>query len=147
MVLISLILLRICLILAKATILDRSMHICVSRVRLHRLLLYCVWESERIAWVWIELRRRRCLIERIAGYVLCGAVRDLLRVIYLHVHRIRIVLRKEQNLIFKSCMKISTLRLTKDVSLIVLAATGSQALCSSKVGSAHGCNSPDAKIP
>lgn len=38
-------------------------------------------------------------------------------------------------------------RLTKEVSLTVPAATGSQAFCSSNVGSAHGCKSPDANIP
>lgn len=38
-------------------------------------------------------------------------------------------------------------KLTKEVSLIELGAIGSQAFCSSNVGSAHGCKSPDANIP
>lgn len=142
-----------CLVVAlKAPILDSSMHVCISRVGLDGLLLYWAgkrcWIGEWIAWARIESCRTRLLllllIERI---IFGGAVRDLLRVVNLHAHRTRFVLRKRKELNWISDRARKIDELTNDVSLVALAATGSQALCSSNVGSAHGCRSPDANIP
>lgn len=106
------------LILAEASIIDRSMHVRVSCVRLDRLFLYCVGEGERIARIWSEVVHRRVLIEWIARArweLLDGAVRDLPRVVYLHVHRVRIVLRldRRETLIQQSCMEMSFMNLRK----------------------------------
>lgn len=137
------------LILAKASLLDVAVHVGVGSVRLDRLLLYWVGIGEWIADARIYVGGRLLgLVEWIEArwLLLGGAVRDLLRLVDLHVHRVRIILEREIANV-RGIPREANDRLTNEVSVTPLAATGSQAFCSSIVGSAHDCRSPEAKIP